>query len=157
MLYFSMHNHTCNRNKHFMFVVRRISYVFWTCNVCEVGIRPRIPVFSKSEYVQSNLFTKTKMKRVSVSFCTPATCRWPLAGPICSSKTKRNSQPARFCATCRILEFRHNANKNLFQAFNTLSSYTDHVTKEEGRTASGHNPKGIAAYYSGLYLQWHSM
>ena len=43
--------------------------------------------------------------------------------------------------------------QNLFQAFNTLSSYTDHITKEEGRTASGHTPKGIAAYYSGLYLQ----
>jgi len=38
-------------------------------------------------------------------------------------------------------------------SIHTISSITDHVTKEEGRTASGLTPKGIAAYYSDLYLQ----
>ena len=37
-------------------------------------------------------------------------------------------------------------------SINTLSSIIDHVTKEEGRTASRHPPKGIAAHYSDLYL-----
>ena len=38
-------------------------------------------------------------------------------------------------------------------SIHTLSSITDHVTKEEGRTAAGLTPKGIAASYSDLYLQ----
>jgi len=52
---------------------------------------------------------------VFVSFCTRATC---LPNQLTKTKTKlrTSAQHARFCATFRILEFRHTANKNLFQA-----------------------------------------
>ena len=42
--------------------------------------------------------------------------------------------------------------QNSILSINTLSSITDHVTKEEGRTASRHPPKGIAAHYSDFIL-----
>jgi len=80
-----------------------------------------------------------------VSFCTRATARPNLFHENANeTDTQHNMQNNGISPHCK---------QKSILSINTLSSITDHVTKEECRTASRHPPKGIAAHYSALYLQ----
>ena len=69
---------------------------------------------------------------------------------VLASRAQKNENEMKL-ATYKILQdigISPQCKQKSISSIHTLSSITDHVTKEEGRTASGLTPKGIAAYYS---------
>ncbi len=89
------------------------------------------------------MFTNTKTKLTHI-FCF---VKNRLPGPNLFHENETDTQHANSAGYWNFATMQTKMN------IRTLSNITDHVTKEEGRTASGHTPKGIVAYYSDLHLQ----